>query len=80
VSAMFSTVPAKDPFWSQIKSCNYLQNVLMKKECLERGIDFAICLDTQGRLCEGSTENMMLITDDGRMIVPKFDYTLRAPR
>ena len=34
---MLSSVEAKDPFWSQIKSCNYLQNVLMKRECLERG-------------------------------------------
>jgi branched-chain amino acid aminotransferase len=76
VSAMYSSVPAKDPFWSQIKSCNYLQNVLMKKESLEKGIDFAICVDSEGRLCEGATENMMMITQDGRMLVPKFDYTL----
>ena len=78
VRAMFSTVPAKDPFWSQIKSCNYLQNVLMKKECLDKNFDFAISLDPKGRLCEGSTENMMLITEDQRLLVPKFDYTLRG--
>ncbi len=78
VTAMFSTVEAKDPFWSQIKSCNYLQNVLMKRECLERGVDFAICLDPKGRLCEGSTENLMLLTAQGDLRVPKFDYTLRG--
>jgi branched-chain amino acid aminotransferase len=78
VSAMFSTVPAKSPFWSQIKSCNYLQNVLMKQETHARGVDFAICLDEGGILCEGSTENFMLVTRDNRMIVPKFDYTLRG--
>jgi 4-amino-4-deoxychorismate lyase len=78
VRSMFSTVPAKDPFWSQIKSCNYLQNVLMKQETINKGYDFAICIDASGRLCEGSTENMMVIAKDGNMIVPKFDYTLRG--
>lgn len=78
VTAMFSTVPAKDPFWSQIKSCNYLQNVLMKKESLERGVDFTICLNADGYLCEGSTENMLVITEDKRMIVPSFAYTLHG--
>ena len=76
--AMFSTVPAKEAFWSQIKSCNYLQNVMMKAECLDRGFDFAISLDASGRLCEGSTENMLLITAEGDLLVPKFDYTLRG--
>lgn len=76
--AFISRVPAKDPFWSKIKSCNYLPNVLMKKECLERGYDLAICVGPDGFLCEGSTENMMLITPDGEMIVPRFDYTLRG--
>ena len=78
VRTIFSRMPAKDPFWSQIKSCNYLQNVLMKKECLDKGADFAICLDDKGRLCEGSTENMMIITKDARLIVPRFDYTLHG--
>lgn len=76
--AMISSIPAKDAFWSQIKSCNYLQNVLMKAECLERGFDFALCLDSDGRLCEGSTENMLLITAAGDLLVPRFDYTLRG--
>ena len=76
--AMFSTVPAKDPFWSQVKSCNYLQNVLMKKECLDRDIDFAVSIGENGRLCEGSTESMFLVSESGELIVPKFDYTLRG--
>lgn len=78
VSALISTVAAKEPFWSKIKSCNYLQNVLMKRECIEKGFDFAISVDLDGRLCEGSTENMMLINAKGEMLVPKFDYTLRG--
>ncbi len=76
--AMLSSVPAKDSFWSQIKSCNYLQNVLMKQETLKRGFDFAISVDAAGRLCEGATENMMLISSAGELLVPNFDYTLRG--
>jgi branched-chain amino acid aminotransferase len=75
---MFSSVRAKDAFWSQIKSCNYLQNVMMKKECLEKGYDFAVCKDEEGRLTEGSTENLLLVTPAGDVVVPKFDYTLRG--
>lgn len=78
VSAMFSTVGAKDAFWSQIKSCNYLQNVMMKKESNEKGFDFAVCLDNEGRLCEGATENLLLVTQQQEIVVPKFDYTLRG--
>lgn len=78
VSAMFSTVGAKDAFWSQIKSCNYLQNVMMKKESNEKGFDFAVCLNDEGRLCEGATENLLLVSQNQEIIVPKFDYTLRG--
>ncbi len=78
VTAMFSTVRAKEPFWSQIKSCNYLQNVMMKKESLEKGFDFAISKDDQGRLAEGATENLLIVTKDRQVVVPNFDYTLRG--
>lgn len=78
VTAMFSTVRAKEPFWSQIKSCNYLQNVMMKKESLEKGYDFPISKDEQGRLTEGATENLLLVTKERQLIVPNFDYTLRG--
>jgi 4-amino-4-deoxychorismate lyase len=76
--AMLSTIPAKDPFWSQIKSNNYLQNVLMKRECLEKGFDFSISVGQDGILCEGATENILLFSSDRDVIVPNFDYTLRG--
>ncbi len=75
-NAMFSTVIAKEPFYSRIKSCNYLQNVLMKKECIEKGFDMTICIDASNHVCEGATENMCIITHDKRLLVPRFDYTL----
>ncbi len=78
VRAMFSTVPAKEPFWSQIKSCNYLQNVLMKMESNSKGFDFPISISPSGTLCEGATENMMIFTKNKNLVVPHFDYTLRG--
>ena len=78
VRAMVSSVAAKEPFWAQIKSCNYLQNVLMKRECLQRGYDFAVSVDAQGRVCEGSTENLLIVNAQGEVQVPRFDYTLRG--
>lgn len=78
VRAMFSRVPQKHPFFSQIKSCNYLPNVLMKKESVDAGVDFSLGLDSEGRILEGATENFALLAADGRLMVPKFDYTLRG--
>lgn len=75
-NTMLSTVVAKEPFFSRIKSCNYLQNVLMKKECIEKGFDMTICLGGSDKVCEGATENMMIITKDMRLLVPGFEYTL----
>lgn len=76
--AMISSVVAKEERWSQIKSCNYLQNVLMKKECHEKGFDLAISMDEGGRVCEGATENLLVVLPGGHVRVPRFDYTLRG--
>ncbi len=78
VSVMFSSILQKDDFFSRIKSCNYLQNVLIKKESIEKGFDFAVCLTADGHLGEGPTENIMLLTEDHRLLAPSFDYTLRG--
>jgi branched-chain amino acid aminotransferase len=78
VTAMLSTVEAKSPSWAQIKSCNYLQNVLMKQECNRKGMDFAISVDHTGRVCEGATENLMIVGADNEIKVPRFDYTLKG--
>lgn len=74
--ALFSSVKAKEAFFSRIKSLNYLQNVLMKTECVEKGYDMVICIDSHDRVCEGATENLIIVTKDHRLLVPKFEYTL----
>lgn len=78
IRAMLSTVEPKDERWSRIKSCNYLPNVMMKKECVDKGYDFALAVDSRGRVCEGATENLLILNAGGDILVPRFDYTLRG--
>ena len=50
----------------------------MKKEALDRKLDFVISFDEAGNLAEGSTENFALIDANGMLVVPKFDRILRG--
>jgi len=71
-----SSVPPKPAFFAAIKSCNYLPNVLMKKEAVELGVDFVVAIDERGCLTEGATENMGIVTRDGRLIFPRLNRIL----
>lgn len=71
-----STIPAKPPFFAGVKNCNYLPNVLMKKEAKDRGLDFVISLDANGFLAEGPTENVGIVDSDGTLAFPKLDNIL----
>ncbi len=77
VSVMISKYIQKPNFFAQIKSCNYLQNVLVKNEALESEIDFSICLTEDGFISEGPTENICYIKGQ-TLFVPLFDYTLKG--
>jgi branched-chain amino acid aminotransferase len=66
-----SRVPVKPSFFATIKSCNYLPNVLMKKEAVDTGVDFCVGLDEDGALAEGPTENIGLVTGDLRLLFPE---------
>lgn len=76
VSLGLSRVPVKEPWLARIKSCNYLANVLMKKEAVDRGLDFTVGVDGDGCLTEGSTENLMLVDANGWLVRPKPDGIL----
>ena len=54
---------------SRLKSANYLNNVLARKEAKAAGADEALLLNERGFLCEGSTSNVFLVTGDG-LITP----------
>lgn len=78
VTAKTSSVPIKEGVFSTVKSCNYLPNVMMKKEAIDHGVDFTVSVDENGVLGEGSTENFAIISKDGRFLVPSFERTLRG--
>jgi branched-subunit amino acid aminotransferase/4-amino-4-deoxychorismate lyase len=76
VSAITSKIPVKSPFFATIKSCNYLPNVLMKKEAIDGGSKYSINIDEKGYIGEGSTENICIVSKDGLLKLPGFDNTL----
>ncbi|MGM0424406.1 MAG: aminotransferase class IV [Thermodesulfobacteriota bacterium] len=77
-SLISSKVPIKPGFLANVKSCNYLPNVLMEKEAEDRGADFTAVLDESGYLAEGPTENLGLISKDNEFLVPDFERTLQG--
>jgi 4-amino-4-deoxychorismate lyase len=78
VKADVSRIEGKRPFEAGIKSCNYLQNVLQKKDTVDRGLDFTICLNEEGFVLEGSTESFYIITAENELLIPSTDMTLKG--
>ncbi len=73
-----SKIPIKDSWLAQIKSCNYLPNVLMKMESVDRGLDFVIGIDERGLIAEGPTENIMLVDQNDTLLHPPFANILKG--
>ena len=71
-----SQIPIKKSFFANIKSCNYLPNVLMKTEAIQAGCKYSVGLDEDGFLAEGSTENIAVFAADGILKLPGFERTL----
>ncbi|KHD90075.1 MAG: peptidase [Bdellovibrio sp. ArHS] len=78
VRAGRSQIPPKDPWFATIKTCNYLQNVLMKKESVDRKLDFTIGVDSQGYLTESSTENIVMIDKNRTLVRPRLRQILKG--
>ena len=57
---------------TQIKSTNFLENVLAKQEAGSRGADEGIWLNTQGHLVEGTVSNLFF-TREGQLFTPSLD-------
>lgn len=70
VAAFKTQVPPKQDYLSQIKSVDYLPNVLMKREAVLNGGDYPFCFDKNGYLAEGATENVCIVTNQGKLAVP----------
>jgi branched-subunit amino acid aminotransferase/4-amino-4-deoxychorismate lyase len=71
-----SAIPVKPGFLASTKTCNYLTNVLMKKEAVQAGVDFVISFDENGFLAEGATENAGIVASDGALLFPRLDRIL----
>jgi branched-chain amino acid aminotransferase len=78
VKLLTSAIPIKLDYFATMKNCNYLPNVLMKKEAADRGADFSVSMDEKGFLAEGSTENIGIVTKKGELLIPRFSHTLRG--
>ena len=73
-----SSIPVKKSYFANIKSCNYLPNVLMKKEAVDAGVQYTVSIDENGFLGEGSTENIGLVTPDRTLKFPRFARILKG--
>lgn len=76
VTAYKTQIPPKQGYLSQIKSVDYLPNVLMKREAVLNGNDYPFCFDKQGYLVEGATENVCIVTPQGKLVVPELRRAL----
>lgn len=73
-----SQIPPKESWLAKVKTCNYLPNVMMKKESVDRHLDFTIGIDGQGFLTEGSTENIVIVDKDGNLLRPELRQILKG--
>ena len=73
-----SSIPVKKSYFANIKSCNYLPNVLMKKEAVDAGVQYTVSIDENGFLGEGSTENIGLVNAEGMLKFPRFSRILKG--
>ena len=71
-----SRIPVKPDFFARVKSVNYLPNALMRREAVERGLDFVLSLDPDGNVAELPTENLGIVTSDRRLLIPPPDHIL----
>lgn len=71
-----SGIPVKPSFFARVKSVNYLPNALMRREAVERGLDFVLSIDPEGNIAELPTENFGIVTPDRRLLIPRPDHIL----
>lgn len=78
VTAGRSEIELKQGWMAQVKSCNYLPNVMMKMESIKKSWDFSIGFDQAGCLTEGPTENLAIMNSQGIFIYPEFRNCLKG--
>ncbi len=76
LTACRSHIPAKQTYLAKIKNTNYLPNVLMAEEALQKNVDVALSFNEHGHLAEAAVANVGIVTKDGVLACPTFDHTL----
>jgi 4-amino-4-deoxychorismate lyase len=76
IKLITSQVPIKPPLFAQIKSTNYLPNVLVVVEAKDRGADNGVFIDQRGMVAESSNMNVAFVTKDRVFRHPSFDAIL----
>jgi len=71
-----SQTPVKSGTFATYKHCNYLPNVLMKREAIDAGVDFVVSYDERGFLAEGATENVGIVTAQRELLFPSLEKVL----
>jgi len=71
-----SHVPIKPARFATVKNCNYLPNVMMKREAVDWGVDFVVGFDADGLMAEGATENFGIVTRAGELLFPRMETVL----
>ncbi|KAI7837708.1 hypothetical protein COHA_008500 [Chlorella ohadii] len=73
-----SPVPIKAPFFSLIKSNNYLPNALNLMDAQAEQYDQGIFVDADGNVSEGPNMNVACLLEDGTLVVPPFESALNG--
>ncbi|KXS55711.1 MAG: hypothetical protein AMR96_06770 [Candidatus Adiutrix intracellularis] len=69
---------AKDPIIATMKTCSYIQNVLVKKAALDAGADYAVSFGRDGFMTESSTENIFIVSQAREMLAPEWNIILKG--
>ncbi|MFQ6111327.1 MAG: aminotransferase class IV [Nitrospinota bacterium] len=71
-------VAIKAPYFARTKSTNYLPNVHIEIEAIERGADSGLMLDERGFVAEGSNKNVAFVNGEDIFETPSFDRILQG--
>ncbi|MED5580335.1 MAG: aminotransferase class IV [Nitrospinota bacterium] len=71
-----TSYPIKPTLYAVTKSTNYLPNTLMQLEAKEKGFDNGIFIDSNGHVGEGSNMNTAFVSQDKKLIHPRFENIL----
>ncbi|NCC23885.1 MAG: aminodeoxychorismate lyase [Deltaproteobacteria bacterium] len=76
VTACRSGIPVKPGHQVGLKTVNYLNNVLMKMEAAEKGCDYTLGFTPDNHLAEGAAENVVIVGQDGQVVIPDTTHVL----